>query len=278
MKTWPHKKWNPFLQLDFHTGIFLTGPIPVPGGAWHIAAGCLAYPFGGLGTNKHNGGTVFADGMEIVSRGHSPQFLIVPHWNLFPFTAGQPNVLIPLLIIGSSSKCEFAVGSVQGSDGPIAVSLFRVVGINLACGFPCSMPTCAVVNWGTVSLGFTWGDLVASVLCMAIDMLKSYLVDKLVKGLVGKLLPKGLFKSQMKSLLGKLGLPKIFRGDKGRFSSMSERLVNETVKRLLKTITGSPNPAMSKSPDSFLTSWATGKDGVANQIGAWIDGRSQSLP
>ena len=30
MKTWPHKKWNPFVHLDFHKGIFLTGPIPVP--------------------------------------------------------------------------------------------------------------------------------------------------------------------------------------------------------------------------------------------------------
>lgn len=280
MKTFPHKKWNPFIQLDHHAGIFMTGPIPVPGTAWHFGAGVLALPWIWMGTPKHNECKLFADGMEVVSRGHEPKYLIIPHWNLFPFTIGQPNLLIPLLLLTSTNKCQFAVGSVRGKDGPIAVSIFRYVGINQACQDLCTAPTSLTFNWGTVNLGFTWGDLVAGLLCFAFDSLKSYLEGKMFDAL-GEKLPKGLFKSQMLALLGRLGLPKRFRGEGGRFASMSERLVGDALKALAKAAYGEVFSGGNVGrvtgfdridPINMISNAATAG---ADRIGAWIDGRSE---
>lgn len=284
MQTFPHKKWNPFIQLDFHKGIFLTGPIPVPGGAWHIGGGVLAMPFIYLGTPKHNECKVLANGMEVVSRGHEPKYLIIPHWNLFPppFVPACPNILIPLLLLTSSNKCQFAVGSVVGKDGPIAVSIFKYVGINQACQEFCTAPTSITFNWGTVELGFTLGDLVSSLLCFAFDSLKSFLEYLAFSKLAG-FLPKGLFKNQMKSLLGRLGLPKIFRGAGGRFASMSERLVGEGLtaagKALYGEMFGGGNLGQATGFDSIdpvnMVASAAGEG--ADRLGAWIDGRSESF-
>lgn len=280
MITFPHKKWNPFIQLDYHNGIFLTGPIPVPGGAWHFGAGVLAMPWVYLGTPKYNDCKLFADGMEVVSRGHEPKYLIIPHWNLYPFTPGQPNLLIPIILLTSCNKCQFAVGSVRAKDGPVAVSIFRYVGINQACQEWCTAPTSLTVNWGTVELGFTWGDLVATLLCFAFDSLKSYLEYRFFGWLFGKL-PKGLFKGQMLSLLGRLGLPKVFRGAGGRFASMAEKMVNEGLTALGKAIygevfgggnVGNATGFADVDPINMISSAAT--DG-ADRLGAWIDGRSE---
>lgn len=283
MQTFPHKKWNPFIQLDLHDGVFLTGPVPVPGKAWHIGAGVLAMPFIYLGSPKHNECKVFGDGMELVSRGHEPKYLIIPHLNLFPFTAGQPNILIPLLLLGSSNKCQFAVGSVVGKDGPIAVSIFKYVGINQACNSPCSMPTSLTVNWGTVILGFTWGDLVATVLCFAADSLISYIQGKVFSWLLGKL-PKGLFKGQFLAMLRRFNLPKVFRGAGGRFASMSEKLAQETVSGVVGLVYGqllgggdAAKAAGIPTIDPF-THAGNGATQGAEAVGAWVDGRSETFP
>ena len=289
METYPHKKWNIFVQLDYHEGIFLTGPVPVPGFAWHLGGGVLAMPFYGLGENKYNEGSIIADGEEIVSRGHQPQFSIMPHWNLFPFPPWSPNVLIPLLIAGSSSKCEFAVGSVRGSDGPIAVSIGKWVGLNLARNNFCLLPTCAVFNSSTVILGFTFGDFVASLICAIFDIIKGIVEDKLSEMLFSKL-PKGLFKGQMLSFLGAIGMPKVFRLANGQFASMSEKLVSETVEQLVKNVYGkfvggswgdkNVNPLLNSNPLTGLLTGesVTGENGLANHVGDWIDGRAELLP
>ncbi|GEM_PF-4625412 len=279
MKTFPHKKWNPFVQLDYHKGIFMTGPIPIPGGAWHLGAGILAMPWIYLGTAKNNGDTILADGMPIVSRGHEPKYAIVPHWNLFPFTVAQPNIMMPLLILGSSNKCQFAAGTVVGKDGPIAVSIFKYVGINQACNDPCSAPTSLVANWGSVELGFTWGDLLATVLHFAFDSLKSFLEGKLFESL-DNLIPKGLLKNQMKSLLGRLGLPKIYRGALGRFASMSENLVGNTITKLSSTLYGEVfggNLGASLGNPDPISAISNAASSGADKLGAWIDGRSESF-
>lgn len=281
MQTFPHKKWNPFIQLDFHEGIFLTGPIPVPGKAWHIGAGVLAMPFIYLGTPKYNECKVFANGMEIVSRGHEPKYLIIPHLNLFPLPPAQPNILIPLLLLTSTNKCQFAVGSVVGKDGPIAVSLLKYVGINQSCQEYCTAPTSLSFNWGSVELGFTWGDLAATILCFAYDSLKSYLEYRAFSKLAG-FIPKGLFKTQMLGLLGRVGLPKIYRGAGGRFASMSERLVREGLtaagKALYGEMFGGGNLGQATGFDRIdpvnMVSNAAAEG--ADRVGAWIDGRSES--
>ncbi len=280
MNTWPHQKWNPFFQLDYHNGIFLTGPIPVPGGAWHIGFGALILPWIYMGTQKYNECKLFADGWEVVARGHEPKYLIIPHWNLYPFTPGQPNVLIPLLLLTSANKCQFAVGSVRAKDGPVAVSIFKVVGINQACNEWCSAPTSLCVNWSSVELGFTWGDLVAGLLCFAFDSLKSYLENLAFGWLTGKL-PKGLFKGQMKGLLGALGLPKIFRGAGGKFASLSEEMVKKTIGAAGAAIYGelfgggTAGTAVGLDKIDPINMISNGASDGADRVGAWIDGRSE---
>src|SRR5687767_14138441 len=105
------------------------------GYAAHIAGGVLAIPWigGFFGENKNNEDKVLADGMPIVSRQHESKVLVIPHINLFPFVPATPNLLVPLLILGSSNKCVFAVGSVQATDGPVAVSIDRWHGLNVTC-------------------------------------------------------------------------------------------------------------------------------------------------
>lgn len=280
MKTWPHKKWNPFVHLDFHTGIFLTGPIPVPGAAWHIGFGALALPWIYMGSQKYNECKLFADGFEVVSRGHEPKYLILPHWNLFPFTPAQPNLLIPILLLSSANKCQFAVSSVRAKDGPVAVSLFRVVGINQACNEHCSAPTSLCFNWSSVDVGFTWGDLVASLLCFAFDSLKSFIEGKIFGKLFGKL-PRGLFKGQMKGLLGLLGLPKVFRGAGGKFASLAEEQVAEGLDALGSVIYGellgggTTGTALGLGPIDLVDKGSNFVGLQAEKLGAWIDGRSE---
>jgi hypothetical protein len=281
MYMFPHKKWNPFIQFDWHKGVFLNGPIPVPGAAVHFGAGILAEPFIGLGTDKHNNGTIFGDGMEIVSRGHSPMYVIAPHWNLYPFTPGQPNLLIPALILGSSMQCMWAVCGVRGPDGPIAVSNLQYVGLGeMACADPCDMPTAITFNWGTIKIGFTWGDLAATLICIAFQSAKSALLNLLFDKAFDKFLPKGLFKSQMKSILGKFGLPKIFRGEGGRFASMAEKEVSTFLESVAKDLYGGGERQVG---DANLATQilsgdvVTGKEGLANQLGDYIDGRSTEL-
>ncbi len=280
MKTWPHKKWNPFVHLDFHKGIFLTGPIPVPGGAWHIGFGALALPWIYMGTQKYNECKLFADGWEVVARGHEPKYLILPHWNLFPFTPAQPNLLIPIILLTSANKCQFAVSSVRAKDGPVAVSIFRLVGINQACNEFCSAPTSLCFNWSTVDVGFTLGDLVATVLCFAFDSLKSYL-EGLAFGKFGDKLPKGLFKGQMKGLLGLLGLPKIFRGAGGKFASLAEEGVMKGLVALGSAAYGellgggTAGTAIGLDKIDPINMISNGASDGADRIGAWVDGRSE---
>lgn len=285
METFPHKKWNPFVQLDLHDGVFLMPPpaIPVAGKAMHIGAGVLAMPWIYLGSPKYNDNKVLGDGMELVSRGHEPKYLIVPHLNLFPFTPAQINLLIPLLILGSSSKCVFAVGSVVGKDGPIAVSIFKYVGINQACASPCNMPTSLVVNWGTVVLGFTWGDLLAAVLIIAADSLLSYISGKVFGKLFEKVLPKGLFKGQAMAMLRRLGISRVFRGAGGRFASLSEKLVGDTVQGVFGLVYGQLLGGTAGTAAGIPNFDPFGRTGDAatkgaEAAGAWVDGRSETFP
>ncbi len=273
MRTFPHKKWNPFIHLDHHEGVFLNGPIPVPGTAWHLAAGCMVFPWWYMGGKKNNDDKVLANGMPIVSRLHEPKYLIVPHWNMFPFTPGQPNILMPLLILGSGSKCEFAVGSVRGKDGAIAVSVLCYVGVNLACADPCNMPTCMTINWGSVVLGFTWGDLLAGILCGAYDALKSFLENKFFGWLGGKLLPKGLLKGPMLNLLRRFGLPKVFRAAGGKFASLAGKLGTDTVIAITKLLYGELYGGNLGVDDPIGNAAANG----AERLGAWVDGRSEPV-
>ena len=72
---------------------------------------------------------------------------------------------------------------------------------------------------------------------MVVDAVIGFLIGK-VLGAATKALPRGLLKGQAKALLGRLGLPKVYRNANGQFASMSERLVQGSFQRVFSEITG----------------------------------------
>lgn len=263
MITFPYKKFNPFIQLDWHDGIFLNPPTPVPvtGSAAHIAAGILAMPWIGLGSNKNNGDTILADGMPIVSEGHQPGLALIPHLNLFPFTPVQLNLMIPFLILTSTNTCAMSAGSVVGPDGPISVAIFRYVGLNQGCcdagaqtkipikgakaipkGVPIAfalIPNSTVVNWGTVHVGFTLGDLVRFLASTLLDFAVQKIFDKFFKKFqdmfrvrmrpsIDEMLPPDFLKNTFKNTLRRMGLPNVGRAANGQFMSIGQAMADQT--------------------------------------------------
>jgi hypothetical protein len=184
--TWPKKPQHLILTLDRHFGLFFTWPLVVPGFAWHFGVAKEGWSKN-VGVDKWNE-DVLADGVPIASLGNKPEMCLVPHWNLYPFPPWHPNLLIPVLILASSSESYIAVGSVVAKKGPIAVSLpfVKVIGNNLACNDPITMPTDVVIMpSSTVVLGFTLGDLIAAMLRYGLKVLIELILQKLTK-LVGK--------------------------------------------------------------------------------------------
>jgi len=192
----PCKIMNPFINLDLHDGLFVifSPPFVLPGKAMHTGAGCFVTARM-IGQNKENNRTILADGLEVVSLGHCTEKLILPHLNLFIFTPININFLIPLILFGSESKCQFASMTVKGPDGPIAVTPLLFVGFNQSCADPCCMPTSTVINWGTVNIGFTMADFWAGVVNIAFEALIEIAIDQSFN-LIGKMIPKGLKKQQ----------------------------------------------------------------------------------
>lgn len=188
--TYPKKPSNLIITLDRHAGFFLTIIPPLtPGIAWHIGFAQEGWSKA-VGTNGWND-DVQADGTPVASIGNCPEHCLLPHLNLFPFPPFQPNILIPVLIIFSSSKNFLSVGSVLCKKGPVSVSIpfVKVLGVNLACNDPIPLPTDIVIDpCSTVVLGFTLGDLLAALMRWAFDVLIALLMKALGKiaGAIGK--------------------------------------------------------------------------------------------
>jgi hypothetical protein len=283
MEAFPNKKWNSFFNIDWHSGVFMNGPVPVEGGAFHIGAGSFAAAWIGLGSPKNNGDTVLCDGMPIVSRTHEVKYCIVPHWNVVPFSPAQPNVLIPLLVLGSSSKCLLASRSVRCKDGPVATSLpvLKSVGLNQACADPCNMPSSMTFNWGSVIVGITAGDVWAAVFLVVFDMAKSalenYLFGKAVKGLGRTGFFPGM-RAPARWLIEKMGWNKLIleiaKDGMIKGSSFSQELVNQVVGLAAKSFY-SESQGGKIAPLDPIGDFATTS---ADEIGDWVDGRSEKLP
>lgn len=284
METFPHKTLNPFITFDLHDGPFVAppAPLPVPGKAIHIGAGVLILAYG-IGTNKDNKGEVYADGLRVISRGHTVKHVVVPHLNLYPFTPFQPNVRIYSLIWKSTNACKLAVYSVSGPHEEIAVSLpgVKYIGLNEACndqplkavGF-----TSIVINWGTVILGFTIWDLLRSIFDHYMQMLINYvcskLSDKFMKWLknskwfkkLQEKLAKSFLKKVVKSVLGVFGKSKVYRDAMGRFASVSERIIKDAV-----------DTAVGKATDKALSYVKKPVSTASDRIGEHLFGQSESL-
>ncbi len=84
-----------------------------------------------------------------------------------------PNILLPLILVGSGSKSEFASGTVKHKQGNIAVAVAYAVNLNLDCqDFPIPpLPTGFVMAmFSSVEAGFTLGDFLGGLFSMLVDM------------------------------------------------------------------------------------------------------------
>ena len=163
MDVHPHKDTDFFIQLDVHDGIFIQiPPIPIPGKAIHLAGGQLKWASRDKGESKDNQGLVLADGDRLISVSHEVTSKI-PHLPIIPLGPFIPllNVLLPLIIYGSSSKNIFSCGSVEAPEGVLAAASLNVVGLNLACFDPVSVPSSFVITGGTVTVGITCKDVLS---------------------------------------------------------------------------------------------------------------------
>ncbi|HSN97544.1 MAG TPA: hypothetical protein VLS89_04565 [Candidatus Nanopelagicales bacterium] len=214
MEGWPQKPSNFFFEVTNHDGIFFQIPIPIPLPTLRgIHVACAFEGWHGLGENKMNDDEhkeVLADGEPIASRTHEPKVLIVPHWNVLP-PPWIINALVPLLILGSSNKLQFAAGAVVAPKGPVAISIFKPIGVNFACASPVPMPLLSLsVNSSTVVVGFTWGDIAAGVVCMLLDMLKARLEEMIFGWAFKKFFPRGLLRGPMNALFRRANLDDLF--------------------------------------------------------------------
>lgn len=317
MITFPYKKYNPFVQFDWHDGIFLQPPpiIPITGSALHIAAGVLAMPWWWLGKKLSNEDKLLADGMPIVSEGHQPAHLLLPHINVWPFVPVQLNLMIGFLILDSTNTCAMSASSVVGRDGPIAISIFRYVGLNQGCtdagaqtkiasktisdipkGIPTAfalIPNSLVVNWGTVHVGFTLGDLVRFIAKTLLGFAVQKIFDRYLKKLqdlftikirpkIEDLLPNSMMKNAFKNILRKLGGPLVGRAGDGKFMSISEAMADKTHTLIDKYVLNKALDEIGFPKDfrviDFEAPLTDAAAATTDHLSKWADGKAELLP
>lgn len=121
-----------------------------------------------------------------------------------------PNLLLPLILLGSGSKSEFASGTVQHAKGNMAIAVAYVVNLNLDCqDFPIPPLPSGVVVAGlcTVKAGFTLGDFLGGLLSMLADMAISWIAGLICAGITSGLAAAG------RGLMS--GLKGVFLGGQG---------------------------------------------------------------
>jgi len=184
--------------VDFHNGLMPAAPAPIP-----IEMGpnivtptplCLG-PWGAL-TGKPSptvmatpGGIVMQQGTDI-----GPLIIHIP----IPF-----NLLLPLVILGSASKCYFGASTVQSGGlkgtGPVAVALLSVMNINLNCGTFAST-TGIVPAPNTVNALFTLGDFISGLVTMFVEALFQDILNLIFDKGLGGLAEAAFGKAAMEAL------------------------------------------------------------------------------
>src|SRR5438132_6182614 len=99
-----------------------------------------------------------------------------------------PNILLPLVLVGSGSKSEFASGTVRNPQGNMAIAVAKVVNLNLDCqDFPIPpLPTGVVLAmFSTVKAGFTLGDFLGGLFSMLIEMAIVWVSGLICAGIMG---------------------------------------------------------------------------------------------
>jgi hypothetical protein len=121
-----------------------------------------------------------------------------------------PNALLPIILLGSSSKAEFGSGTVSlaispqgGGSADMAVNVAYALNMNLDCqDFPLPpLPTglCFTIHYNVLA-GFSLTDFLRGLIQMVADMLLTWIVGLAcagitagLSGIVGSLLGKGSF-------------------------------------------------------------------------------------
>lgn len=221
------KHWDPMIGLDFHMAINPGGPpplfvTPVPMTP-HVVAGVLMWgPWGLLGKGKSEPSVRTFHG-DVMLRGTDMGYLI-PHISIPP-----TNLLMPVWTGLSSSKSEFSVASVRCADGPVAIAILVFIGVNLDCQgttIPVDLPTGRIIAVNTHFAGFTFGDFVAGIVMMGIDIAISAFT-----GWVGSGLGKALMKTIGRRLISPI-VKRVFG------ESVEEIISPQLVRRIMNTIGG----------------------------------------
>lgn len=259
MEVFPYKDDNAFIQIDRHFGLYYPvppSPFPVPLFGFHYGNGILSWGPGW--SHKDNKGKVLADGARLISTGHKVEHVIIFHSNIPPVPPGI-NTLIPLLLLGSSNESVFCSTTVVATDGPVAVAVARVVGINLACNDEWNAPTSVVKTGGTVLLGFTWRDFGLGLLRGALSVGMDKLIDVLV-GRAFNMLPKSVrrrftmfYHRTMKHVPGLegVGAGRFNNSVTGRFQSFSQEVSESLVETAVNTA-DSATSATDKAKDPVM--------------------------
>lgn len=97
-----------------------------------------------------------------------------------------PNILFPIYVLTSSSTSNFGSFTVLSGDKPTAVALGVYVNMNLNCGQPVNTPTGMVIAPGCNMIGMTFGEILAGLVSIAVNMAISFALDRLGKVNFGK--------------------------------------------------------------------------------------------
>lgn len=97
--------------------------------------------------------------------------MMVPHF-------GPPNLLLPIILLASSSKNFFGASTVKVGNKPVATALpMNMLGMNLNCGAPVSLPS-LVAAPHSVLAGVTLGDILGAIFAMSATMALDAIMSK----------------------------------------------------------------------------------------------------
>lgn len=120
--------------------------------------------------------TVTADGEPMIQKGF--ENLLVEHTPLVPPASAAAAALWALTFAGSSTKPFLSVASVQGEGKPLACSMFQILGRNMDCCAPVSLPAGNTVSFCSVITEPTLADWVISGIDAAVGMIIGYLLGE----------------------------------------------------------------------------------------------------
>lgn len=168
------RRFDPFIGLSAHEALILPAPAPAP--MPHLSFGIVSgitQLFAQPSDCKH--ADVLADGIHLMGR-LSDAFPIVPHLTI---GAGYQPILPFTILFGSSTTC-WGSGKVVlktsnpifgNSDADIASHLAFILSPHLACNETFSLPyDIAIGTNSTCQVGFSWGDLAACLIDIAIQL------------------------------------------------------------------------------------------------------------